>query len=110
VPYKDIDIQFTGLRPGEKLFEEINCAAERMLPTYHEKIRMFQQARPEWTAIAVWIERLRRLLDQRLESAVIELLRDLVPDYCPSERPAVSVRKNGVPTQKISVPAAVQWR
>ncbi len=107
VPYRDIDIHFTGLRPGEKLFEEINFNAERMLPTYHDKIRIFQQARPEWTAMAVWIERVRRLLDQRLEGAVIDQLRELVPEYRPSETVAVP-RKAAAPPKPVSVPAAVQ--
>ncbi len=107
VPYRDIDIQFTGLRPGEKLFEEINCAAERMLPTYHDKIKIFQQMRPEWTAMAVWIERIRRLLDQRLESSVIDQLRELVPEYRPSES-LVMGRKPAYAPKTVSIPAVVQ--
>jgi FlaA1/EpsC-like NDP-sugar epimerase len=103
VPHRDIQIQFTGLRPGEKLFEEINCADERMLPTYHDKIKLFQQMRPEWTAMAVWIERVRRLLDQRLESAVIEQLRELVPEYRPSE----SVRVPKQPAKQSTTVSAV---
>src|SRR5579863_7905237 len=81
VPYEDIDIEFTGLRPGEKLFEEINCASERMLPTYHDKIRIFQQAQPDWNTMGAWAGRLRTLLDQRREEAAIQHLRDLVPEY-----------------------------
>ena len=84
VPYEDIDIQFSGLRPGEKLFEEINCAHERMLPTYHDKIRIFQQARPEWAGVDAWVERLQSLLEQRREEAAILHLRDLVPEYQPA--------------------------
>src|SRR5437660_7782863 len=104
-PHRDINIHFTGLRPGEKLFEEINFNAERMLPTYHDKIRIFQQMRPEWTAMAVWIERVRRLLDQRLESAVVDQLKDLVPEYHPSERLDTLRRAKQKP---VEVPAAAQ--
>jgi FlaA1/EpsC-like NDP-sugar epimerase len=105
VPYQDIEIKFTGLRPGEKLFEEINIQSERMLPTYHEKIRMFQQIRPEWTAMAVWIERVRRLLDQSLESAVIEQLKDLVPEYHPSEK-LDTLRKSVAGARPLPVPVS----
>jgi FlaA1/EpsC-like NDP-sugar epimerase len=85
VPYEDVDIEFTGLRPGEKLFEEISCPHERTLPTYHEKIRIFQQVRPEWVEMVAWIERLRVLIEQRSEAAVLAHLRRLVPEYHPSE-------------------------
>ena len=40
-PEKDIKIQFTGLRPGEKLFEELNLHTESLLPTLHAKIRRY---------------------------------------------------------------------
>lgn len=107
VPYKDIAIEFTGLRPGEKLFEEINCADEQMLPTYHDKIRIFQQARPEWSEISGWVEHLRTLLAQRREPAVIEHLRALVPEYCPSGG-VVAARESVFASPTIPVPAVAQ--
>jgi FlaA1/EpsC-like NDP-sugar epimerase len=84
VPYEDVDIEFTGLRPGEKLYEEISCPDELTRPTYHEKIRIFQQTQPEWLAMVEWVERLRVLLDQRSEDAVLAHLRYLVPEYHPT--------------------------
>ena len=47
-PDEDIEIRYTGLRPGEKLFEELTLEGENILPTYHEKIKIFQA--PPWTA------------------------------------------------------------
>ena len=41
-PEKDIEIRFSGVRPGEKLFEELSCLNESTVPTFHEKIRIFQ--------------------------------------------------------------------
>jgi len=86
VPYQDIDIRFTGLRPGEKLFEETNLAIERMLPTQHDKIKIFQQTPPDWSSVSSWIAHLRNLLERRRETAIVEHIQDIVPEYRPSER------------------------
>ncbi len=40
VPYEDIKIEFTGLRPGEKLYEELFDESETMVPTFHEKLKI----------------------------------------------------------------------
>ena len=45
VPNEDIEIRFTGLRPGEKLFEELRLEGEDISPTYHEKIKIFSGTR-----------------------------------------------------------------
>ncbi len=42
-PGVDIDITFTGIRPGEKLFEELSTKGEDMVPTKHEKIFVWQR-------------------------------------------------------------------
>jgi FlaA1/EpsC-like NDP-sugar epimerase len=82
-PYEDIDIQFTGLRAGEKLFEEINCAQERLRPTYHEKIQIFEQPQPDWTLIAAWFDYLRFLIAKRARQPILAHIRELVPEYKP---------------------------
>src|SRR5262249_7226366 len=51
VPNEDIEIRFTGLRPGEKLFEEISMDGENIVPTYHEKIRIFTGSAAKPTVI-----------------------------------------------------------
>jgi FlaA1/EpsC-like NDP-sugar epimerase len=86
VPYQDIDIRFTGLRPGEKLFEETNLPAEKILPTEHKKIKIFRQTPPDWSSIVSWLAELRRLIEQRAELAIVEHIQDLVPEYRPSQR------------------------
>jgi FlaA1/EpsC-like NDP-sugar epimerase len=84
-PYVDIDIEFTGPRPGEKLFEEINGAADKMLPTYHEKIKIFQDGAPvEWRHVVQWIDQLRSLLAGRQPQPVVAHIRSLVPEYRPA--------------------------
>ncbi len=86
VPYEDIDIQFTGLRPGEKLFEEITTEGENMVPTYHEKIMIFEEPPLPWDTVGRWLEKLAVLLAARQEKALVAHLKELVPEYSPDQR------------------------
>jgi FlaA1/EpsC-like NDP-sugar epimerase len=86
VPYQDIDIRFTGLRPGEKLYEETNTEAETTLPTYHDKIKIFQQTPPDWARMTEWVAQLRTLLARRRAPLLVKHILELVPEYHPSER------------------------
>jgi len=86
VPGEDIEIQYTGVRPGEKLFEEMNGKGENMLPTYHEKIQIFQEPPLSWETIARWMDRLEELLGARQEQEIVDHIRELVPEYRPSDK------------------------
>jgi FlaA1/EpsC-like NDP-sugar epimerase len=97
VPGKDIEIQFTGPRPGEKLFEEMNTEDESMLPTYHEKIRIFQEPPEDQRTIEYWIDKLEDLVSDREEQEIITHIRDLVPEYRPSSRWQEGRRNGRVP-------------
>ena len=83
-PDDDIRIAITGLRPGEKLFEELNLLDENMLPTYHEKIRIFAGCTVPWIEMKRHLGRLRYLCDVRDFNESIRTLKELVPDYSPS--------------------------
>lgn len=78
---KDVEIRFTGLRPGEKLFEEIMTEGEDILPTYHEKVKIFRGHCPERYFIQHWFAELQRLLADDDEQALITHLQELVPEY-----------------------------
>ena len=84
-PDVDIKIQFTGIRPGEKLREEINLVDETMLSTPHEKIKIFAGCglRPE--GISLHLHRLRKSCEQRNAGALVSELKLLVPDYAVSQ-------------------------
>ena len=79
---EDVAIEFTGRRPGEKLFEELLVAGETHLPTCHPKIILadHRPANPEWIAAA--IERLERLAWEAPDRVVDQLER-IVPEYRP---------------------------
>ena len=86
VPYEDIDIQFTGLRPGEKLFEEIHGKSQSIMATLHEKIQIFREQPMSWDMITGWIGELEERLVARKEPGIIAHIQKLVPEYNPPEK------------------------
>jgi FlaA1/EpsC-like NDP-sugar epimerase len=83
VPYEDIEIQFTGLRPGEKLMEEINGKAEGIEATDQEKMRVIREEPLSWDLIPAWIAHLEELLERRREPDILAHIQTLVPEYSP---------------------------
>ena len=85
-PDVDVEIRFTGLRPGEKLFEEIALEDESHLPTYHEKIRIFRGPRKGEGFMEGWLDELETLVVREDEEAIVSHLKRLVPEYQPMGR------------------------
>jgi FlaA1/EpsC-like NDP-sugar epimerase len=81
VPGEDIEVRVTGLRPGEKLFEELQLDGEDVFPTPHEKIRRFRAEPPNPQYVARWLERLRILLMESDAETLKAHLMLLVPEY-----------------------------
>jgi FlaA1/EpsC-like NDP-sugar epimerase len=81
VPDEDIEVRFTGLRPGEKLYEEIALDGENILPTYHEKIRIFNGPSTEAGVLSDWIEHLDRLVAEGHPMRVLDHIAGMVPEY-----------------------------
>jgi len=80
-PWKDIKIEFTGLRHGEKLFEELLSTDEEILPTYHEKIKIAKVGDSDFkNEVIKVIESLKDIYGFS-ESEIIELFESLVPEY-----------------------------
>jgi FlaA1/EpsC-like NDP-sugar epimerase len=85
-PDVDIEICFTGTRPGEKLFEELVLEGEQIVPTYHEKIKIFRGARMSRPEIDQWLKELQSLVSRENELSIMQHLRSLVPEYQPDGR------------------------
>ncbi|MCD6527556.1 MAG: polysaccharide biosynthesis protein [Desulfuromonas sp.] len=84
-PYDEIDIEFTGLRPGEKLYEELLLDGEGVKPTTHEKICVAAAVKEDEGLL---IERVEQLFSaaRRLDlTQVIDQLQLIVPEYQPAE-------------------------
>jgi FlaA1/EpsC-like NDP-sugar epimerase len=86
VPYDDIDIEFTGLRPGEKLIEEIRGKSEGLLATSMDKMHVIREQPLVWERIDRWIDELKGLISERREREIIAHLQKLVPEYSPAAR------------------------
>jgi FlaA1/EpsC-like NDP-sugar epimerase len=83
-PERDIKIEFTGIRPGEKLFEELSSIVEETVPTEHEKVRIFVgNGIPEEDA-KIWIDLLQQIRNSRDLGRLVVALKQIVPDYNPS--------------------------
>jgi FlaA1/EpsC-like NDP-sugar epimerase len=83
-PEVDIDIKFTGIRPGEKMYEELHLLDENTLPTYHEKIKIFGGTTIERADMDNYIKRIEDACNLRQLSKLILILKDIVPEYNPS--------------------------
>jgi FlaA1/EpsC-like NDP-sugar epimerase len=90
-PEKDIAIEFTGIRPGEKLYEELACANEQTRPTSHPKIRVWQLPRATAGQVEQMLGSLTAVVDSDRERIVQTLCR-CVEEYQPAEGPPPAMR------------------
>ncbi len=80
-PDRDIKIAYSGLRPGEKLYEEIFYNAETVSPTTVDGVMSAVEALPSWAALEGRIEALGAAATARDEASVLALLTELVPEF-----------------------------
>jgi FlaA1/EpsC-like NDP-sugar epimerase len=81
VPYKDVPIVFTGLRPGEKLFEELLMDEEGLKSTENKKIFIGNQINVDSEVLRHKLEGIRVAADSNDSEKTVELLSDLVPTF-----------------------------
>jgi FlaA1/EpsC-like NDP-sugar epimerase len=82
-PEEDIDIEFVGLRPGEKLFEELSHTGENITPTNHEKIMRFVSQPQPLVEVKRLFEKLSDELHKSEADRLKMLLKQAVPEYKP---------------------------
>lgn len=87
-PGEDIEISITGLRPGEKLFEELFHNQEKLQPTHHKKILLADHRLAEWGELSEVINKMSESVSSFDEQALIKLLRHLVPEGSIDEAPS----------------------
>ena len=77
----DIDIKITGLRPGEKIYEELLADGENTKPTYHEKIMIAKSKKMDIEAIESKIITLSSISATSQNLKIVSLMKDIVPEY-----------------------------
>jgi len=80
-PYEDIKIKFTGLRPGEKLFEELLMAEEGLRETANKKIFIGRQIEIDENSFLEKIQTIHTYAEQNDKVQVVRLLSELVPTF-----------------------------
>ncbi|MEI7816422.1 MAG: nucleoside-diphosphate sugar epimerase/dehydratase [Desulfuromonadales bacterium] len=83
-PYEDIDIVITGLRPGEKLYEELLIEGEGVMPTSHDKIKVMAPVHTDLTCVCDEFERLYEAARSNKVHELMESLKRLVPEFNPT--------------------------
>ena len=78
---KDIQIQYTGIRPGEKLYEELLANEENTLPTHHRKIMIARVKQYEFGYVSKEIEELIALFPSQDNLAIVRKMKSIVPEY-----------------------------
>jgi FlaA1/EpsC-like NDP-sugar epimerase len=106
-PERDIEIQFTGLRPGEKMYEELNLQDEHLVPTSHAKIRSYVcHQNLDAIQIKASLQHLQAIVEGQDVANLVLLLKELVPDYNPGTellKTALSVKPYNTGPERIPV-------
>lgn len=107
-PDRDIKIEFTGVRSGEKLFEELNLQDEHLVPTSHSRIRSLVSSEGvDARRIETFMQDLQQAVSARDAASTILLLKELVPDYDPGShllKDAISTGTNRGDSEEIQSP------
>ena len=86
-PERDVAIEITGLRPGEKLREELFHDAEALLPSGHPGLKLAQPRHADIKSLRAAMARIGAACDAGDDRSVIDLLQGLVPEYQPAATP-----------------------
>jgi FlaA1/EpsC-like NDP-sugar epimerase len=78
---KDIEIKFTGLRPGEKLYEELLNDAENSLPTHHPQIMIGKVREYDRDYVNREVDELISLFDNQDNLAIVKKMKEIVPEF-----------------------------
>jgi FlaA1/EpsC-like NDP-sugar epimerase len=95
-PYRDVDIRITGLRPGEKMYEELFNTGEQLMETAHPRIRVACCCEVDGEWMEARIGELRHLVASRDNEGLLEKFKEMVPGYLakPAQAPVSEPPRN----------------
>ena len=80
-PDKEIEIKIIGLRPGEKLYEELLNDTSKTLPTHNEKIMIAQEISDDFDAINIGVSDLLQHFEQASNDDIVFKMKKIVPEF-----------------------------
>ncbi len=107
VPNRDIEIKITGLRPGEKLYEELLDNSEELMPTYNDKIFIGKVRKHEYKIVNQKISTMLGMLDNIDEDnceLLVKQIKNLVPEFSPNNSCYGYIIKRAAPSGLIPEP------
>lgn len=78
---RDIEIKYTGLRPGEKLYEELLNNDENTLPTHHPKILVAKVNTPTYAFMEIQVAAMQKLLADGGNNELVAKIKEVIPEY-----------------------------
>jgi len=90
----DIKIVYTGLRPGEKLYEELLASSENTLPTHHQQILVGKVREYEFAEVAKFIDELIQLFNTQNNKLIVSKMKDIVPEFVSNNSVFQTLDKN----------------
>lgn len=90
----DIKIVYTGLRPGEKLYEELLASAENTLPTHHQQILVGKVREYEFAEVSKFINELIELFDTQNNKLIVAKMKEIVPEFVSNNSVFQTLDKN----------------
>ena len=91
---RDIKIIYTGLRPGEKLFEELLASSENTLPTHHQQILVGKVREYEFAEVTQFINELILLFNTQDNTRIVSKMKDIVPEFVSNNSVFQTLDKN----------------
>ena len=77
----NVEVKFTGLRPGEKLYEEVLNELEGTKPSFHEKIRIAEVRQYDYDKVCKDIDELIEISRRYDDMATVKKMKEIVPEY-----------------------------
>jgi FlaA1/EpsC-like NDP-sugar epimerase len=81
IPYDDIHIEITGLRPGEKLYEELLNDSSTTLPTHHPKIMIAKEKLQDFEDVRIKVKKIIKAATRLEDIEVVKMLKEIVPEF-----------------------------